>query len=141
MMGTTHTPPVVVVGIDGSAGSDSGVRWAESYAEATGGSLRIVVGWEWPVAYGYPRSFEGLAPDMDARRVAEKAAAGLHLPPERIEIRICEGLAGDVLVDASKDADLLVVGSHGHRGITTGLLGSVGTHCLHAAWVPVVVVR
>lgn len=139
-MSTTHTPQVVVVGIDGSTGSESALRWAESYAGTIDGTIRIVVGWEWPVAYGYPMSFEGLAPDLDARCVAEKAAAGLHLPPERIEIRTCEGLAGDVLVNASKDADILVVGSHGHRGITTGLLGSVGTHCLHAAWVPVVVV-
>ena len=140
-MGTTHTPPVIVVGVDGSAGSDTALRWAEDYAMAAGGSLRIVVAWEWPVAYGYPMSFEGLAPDVDARRVAEKAIAGVHLPPDRVESRICEGMAGDVLVNASKDADLLVVGSHGHRGITTALLGSVGTHCLHAAWVPVVVAR
>jgi nucleotide-binding universal stress UspA family protein len=49
--------------------------------------------------------------------------------------------AARALIDAAKDADLLVVGSRGHSGFTEALLGSVGQHCVHHAHCPVVVVR
>ena len=44
-------------------------------------------------------------------------------------------------IDAAHDADLLVVGSHGHGRFTGMLMGSVSTHCVEHAPCPVVVVR
>ena len=44
------------------------------------------------------------------------------------------------LVDASRDADLLVVGSHGH-GLSGLLLGSVSLECAQHAACPVVIFR
>jgi nucleotide-binding universal stress UspA family protein len=52
-----------------------------------------------------------------------------------------EGNAAQVLLDASAGADLLVVGSRGHGGFASALLGSVSLHCTHHARYPVVVVR
>ncbi|WP_053925375.1 universal stress protein [Streptomyces chattanoogensis] len=46
-----------------------------------------------------------------------------------------------VLLDAARDAGLLVVGSRGHGGFSGALLGSVGRHCTQHAPRPVVVVR
>ncbi len=51
------------------------------------------------------------------------------------------GRPGDVLVEASEGAELLVVGSRGHGDVGSILLGSVGMHCVHHARCPVVVVR
>jgi nucleotide-binding universal stress UspA family protein len=140
-MDNTLAPPVVVVGIDGSADSDAALKWAQRYADATGSRLRLVVAWQWPQSYGYPMMFDGFEPDADAKRVAEKAVAELSLAPERIDTVVCEGNPSTVLLDTSADADLLVVGCHGHRGFDSLLLGSVSAHCVHPAAIPVVVVR
>jgi nucleotide-binding universal stress UspA family protein len=138
---TPDNTPVVVVGVDGSTDSEAALRWADHYAQATGASLRVVVAWQRAMSYGYPMMFEGYAPEQDARQVAEKAAAGLHLVEDRVVIETPDGPAGHALVLASEDADLLVVGHHGERVVATLLLGSVSNHCVHHAKIPVVVVR
>jgi nucleotide-binding universal stress UspA family protein len=46
-----------------------------------------------------------------------------------------------VLIEASKSAGLLVLGSHGHGAFTGMLVGSVSIHCVTGAFCPVVVVR
>jgi nucleotide-binding universal stress UspA family protein len=133
--------PLVVVGVDGSSDSDAAIRWVQSYADATGAGVTLAVAWQWPQSYGYPMMFDGFDPEADAQKVAEKAAAELSLPAGRLHITVREGSAGSVLVDASKDADLLVVGSRGHNAVSGALLGSTSQHCVHCATVPVVVVR
>ncbi len=55
--------------------------------------------------------------------------------------QVIEGYPGHTLVDASRDADLLVVGSRGHGEFTDILLGSVGMHCATHAHCPVLVYR
>jgi nucleotide-binding universal stress UspA family protein len=132
---------VVVVGVDGSTDSEAALRWADHYAQSTGASLRVVVAWQRAMSYGYPMMFEGYAPDRDARQVAEKAVTELHIDADRVTIETPDGPAGHALVQASEDADLLVVGHHGQRVVATLLLGSVSNHCVHHAKIPVVVVR
>ena len=58
-----------------------------------------------------------------------------------VETRVAYGHPAQVLIDESKDADLLVVGSHGHGAFTGMLVGSVSIHCVTNASCPVVVVR
>ncbi len=51
------------------------------------------------------------------------------------------GHPAQALIEASNEADLLVVGSHGHGAFTGMLVGSVSIHCVTGAYCPVVVVR
>jgi nucleotide-binding universal stress UspA family protein len=55
--------------------------------------------------------------------------------------QVTEGNPAQVLLDAARGADLLVVGSRGHGGFAEALLGSVSQHCVHHARCPVVVIR
>ncbi len=138
---TNEQTQTVVVGVDDSPHSTAALHWADNYAETTGASLRVVVAWEWAIAYGRPMAFEGYNPDLDAGAIAEKAVAELKTPRDRITIVVPESPPGEALVKASDDADLLVVGRHGHRTATSLLVGSVSNYCLHHAKVPVVVVH
>jgi nucleotide-binding universal stress UspA family protein len=134
--------PAVVVGVDGSPLAMSALRWAQAYAVATGATMALVTAWEWPQLYGAAfASYDGITPADDAREVAEKAASELTMPLDRVQIIVREGLPGDVLVRATADADLLVVGSRGHGPVGGVLLGSVSGYCVHHSTVPVVVVR
>jgi len=52
-----------------------------------------------------------------------------------------EGRAASGLVDESREAALLVVGSRGHGGFVGLLIGSVSNECAHHSACPVVIVR
>jgi nucleotide-binding universal stress UspA family protein len=132
--------PQVVVAIDGSPGSDAAADWAQDYAAATGGSLRLVIAWEWPACYGVTVVPEGLTPAQDAERVVTRTADRLSLPGDPVSVSVIEGRPGPVLADASRDADLLVVGRRGHSAATELIIGSVSAACIHHAHCPVVVV-
>jgi len=62
-------------------------------------------------------------------------------PDVQVCPRVLEGRAGQVLVEAADGADLLVVGSEGHRGLAEALLGSVGQYCANHGSCPVIVMR
>jgi nucleotide-binding universal stress UspA family protein len=137
----TETSEIVVVGVDGSKQSDAAVAWADRYARFSGSTVVLVCAWEWANAYGYPMMFEGYHPDAEAAKLVEKAQAALTVPAEQVRTVVQEGPAGKVLVESATDAGLLVVGTHGHRGVNSILLGSVSSYCLHHAHCPVLVVR
>jgi nucleotide-binding universal stress UspA family protein len=136
---------LVVVGVDGSAESVGALRWAAAYAAATGATLRAIFSWHYPGAIGAPPI--GHAPEsvtdevrqhmMDtlARAIAEGA------PDIPVDQQLGYGHPAEVLVDASDEADLLVVGSRGRGAFTGMLVGSVSMHCVNHAHCPVVVVR
>ena len=68
----------------------------------------------------------------------ERGGAGPDVP---VEVLALGGSPGHVLVEQSRDADLLVVGHRGRGGFRSALLGSVGLQCVLYASVPVTVVR
>jgi nucleotide-binding universal stress UspA family protein len=134
----------VVVGVDGSAPSKAALAWAIRQARLTGAAVEAVIAWKLPVDHGYPVpvaadvNFERSAAEVLAAAIAEVAG-----PDEPVTIRsaVVEGNAAHALLDASAEAELLVVGSRGHGGFVEALLGSVGQHCVHHATCPVVVIR
>lgn len=135
----------IVVGFDGSDGAQAALEWAVAEAER----------WRIPLAavVVVPRTIP-LSPDVMpmldsveqdtmrdmgemARVAVEKAAAGRDV---RTQVRAVAGVPAEELLNASADADLLVVGSRGHGGFSRLLLGSVSSQCVHHSTRPVVVV-
>lgn len=134
----------VVVGIDGSEPASRALEWAFDYARMSGSSLLAVAAWTFPAVYGFETPpLDGW--DMEGS-TREAASEQLKAADERhgdvsADLAVEQGHPSQVLVDASKGARLLVVGSRGLGGFSGALLGSVSTHCVHAAHCPVVVVR
>jgi nucleotide-binding universal stress UspA family protein len=139
---------LVVVGVDGSAGSVAALKWAAHYAEATGATVQAILTWHYPTAAGVPPV--GVAParvhEESEHRMAEAlgdavSRAATAYPGARIEAKTLYGHPAETLIDASEKASLLVVGSRGHGAFRGMLLGSVSIHCVTGAHCPVVVVR
>ncbi len=136
-------PRTVVVGIDGSECSTAALEWAVSYAQATGTTVRAVAVWSDPGAAGFDVGGGGWDREGACRKAAQhqvKPVATNH-PDVEIDLDVIHGSAAQVLVDASENAALLVVGTRGHRGVASMILGSTSKHCVHAAHCPVVVYR
>lgn len=136
--------PRVVVGLDGSEASRSALERAAIEAQLLGAELVAVAAYSaasyWSDAYAVvlPPP-EQLASEVQA--AAEQQVAGARLPdglPVRVES--LEGPAGNVLVEAAKDAALLVVGGHGQGAVRGLLMGSVALHCVLSGPCPVMVV-
>jgi nucleotide-binding universal stress UspA family protein len=134
--------PLVIVGVDGSAESVTALKWASAYASVTGATLRAAIAWHYPAVGPGP---VGLAPEsvsdevrQSMRRVLANAVAAAKADAEQV---VAYGHPAQVLVDASKAAELLVVGSRGHGAFTGMMVGSVSIHCVTHAHCPVVVVR
>jgi nucleotide-binding universal stress UspA family protein len=140
--------PQVVVGVDGSAESVEALRWAARYAAATGGTISAVLSWHYPTAAGIvqPGSAPKLLSDdvrdtmQDALDKAVTDVFGTTTPPN-VDAKVAYGHPAVVLAEASRTADLLVVGNRGHGAFTGMLTGSVSMHCVNSALCPVVVVR
>lgn len=137
-------PGYIVVGVDGSAASKHALKWAVRQAQRTGASLRAVTAWNVPSNYdldpGLPESIDVGAEAQRALNEIVDEVAGAT-PPVPIERVVVHGHAADVLLNQSKDAELLVVGSRGRGAFARALLGSVSQHCVHHATCPIVVVR
>ncbi|MFD5463665.1 universal stress protein [Kitasatospora sp. NPDC127059] len=143
-MGTNDSAPRVVVGVDGSSSSYAALRWAIRHATRIGGVVDAVGAWEPPSHYGWsaPVVDTSFDKDLAQQRFADELRDVLG--PDRpvpVQERLVMGDPSDVLLDAARGAELLVVGSHGRSGFTRALLGSVSTRCAQHADCPVVIVR
>ncbi len=132
----------IVVGVSGSETARRALHWAVEEGVYRNAEVRAVIAWTY-----VPFLVPGVIDPPDARRHAERtvaqevagAVAGLANPPVVVPLAV-EGSAAQVLTEASADAAMLVVGSHGHSGIAEALHSSVSTTCVRHAACPVVVV-
>jgi nucleotide-binding universal stress UspA family protein len=138
----------IVVGVDGSPSSKTALIWALRQAELTGASVEAVIAWHLPVAAGGipfapPGTMIGADFEGVARTVLSAAITEAVDPASAVKISstVVEGNVAQVLLEAAKGAELLVVGSRGHGGFAGALLGSVSQHCAHHAPCPLVIVR
>ena len=120
--------PAVVVGVDGSAPSILALRWANALAPLFQAHIRAVTAWQFQIAFG---TFTPVVwrPDDDARHICADAVAKAFgdAPPEGLEMTIRQGPAAKVLIDESRSAPLVILGSRGHGGFEGLLLGTVST--------------
>ncbi|MEV5206313.1 universal stress protein [Micromonospora sp. NPDC053740] len=149
---TSNPAAAIVVGIDGSPPSAHALDWAAREAVARHRPLRIVHAFRWPLTnelMGSPVVGPPVVgpPDAGLQYAAERvlsAAAG-RARAATLTLDVSTDLPADVpaaaLIDASHDADLLVVGHCGLGGFTGLLLGSVGVQTAAHADCPVIVIR
>ncbi|MDR6975963.1 nucleotide-binding universal stress UspA family protein [Streptomyces sp. 3330] len=138
----------VVVGVGDATGGAGAVRFAAREAAARGCALTAVRAWRSPA---HEPSVTGDDRAAAEAAVAPEEQASAHLqdalrevarehPEVDVGLRAVEGPAHRVLLEASADADLIVVGAlrrHGHFGLQ---LGTVAHTLLHRSACPVAVV-
>jgi nucleotide-binding universal stress UspA family protein len=140
--------PRVVVGIDFSSGARAALLFALEDAARRGVPVEAVTACRPPdywmdfyaVGTYQPDQVRVAALDRLRDFVAQVVPEGPQPPPE-VHLRATVGTAADVLILESHGADLLVVGSRGHGGFTSMLLGSVSMQCALHAPCPVTVVH
>lgn len=130
----------IVVGIDGSPESKAALRWAIDEARLRRARLVAVFAWHYGVFLDGPQV---VVPDLErsAEEVLDAAVDEAGVDGVEVERRTVQGTPAQALVEAAKEAELLVVGSRGRGGFSGLLLGSVSQQCVHHATCPVVVVR
>jgi len=142
---------VIVVGVDHSDGANAALRFALEEAKLRQAKLRAVHAWQFSGHLGAPGlegSYPGFGGELEVMRGAAEAELDAALrefaagtPGVEVERRIVEGSPAGVLVEESRGADLLVVGSRGRGGFAGLLLGSVSQQCAQHAACPVVIVH
>lgn len=139
----TARPETVVVGIDGSPNARAALRFALAEARRRDARIEALMAWHLP--------FHGALPEMplpiDNEEMERSYRAELDsildaedLTGVTVERTVIEGPAAHRLLDAAKDAALLVVGSRGRGGFVGLLLGSVSHQVASHAPCPVVIV-
>ncbi|HQR79216.1 MAG TPA: universal stress protein [Actinomycetota bacterium] len=135
----------VVVGYDGSEYSEWAVRKAVEEARSRGLALEVVTVWDQPtvdLGMGSGAVIDPNLSDVVAQRAAAIAAEGAALVAGvDVTATALAGPAAAALVDRGRDAELLVVGSHGRHAVADMLLGGVSRQVATHARCPVMVVR
>lgn len=134
----------IVVGLDDSDGGRMALDFALHEALLRGAAVLVVTGWSWTPPEGDLVPTRSLEETRAAASAVQEEAveAALHRMPEKpvVSQTTVRAPAGEALVAAAEDAQLLVVGS-GRKGVTRRwLLGSVSEHCVRHSPAPVVVV-
>jgi len=134
----------VVVGVDGSTHSTDALRWAAGEAKARQSSLNAVMAWGLLDQHRVDPE-ESFDPTYGAQQAQEALDAyvkrTLDVEPANVTRTVVNDLPAAALLEASANAELLVVGARGLGGFKGLLLGSVSHRCLTHAMIPTVVVR
>ena len=140
--------PRVVAAVDGSAGSRAALRFALEDAARRGVPVEAVIAYRSP---DFRSDFTGLGRVDEERMLStmrtqhEDTAHGVVRdvtgemtgPVPEVHVRAVMGTPSGVLVRESEGADLLVLGSRGHGGFHSMLLGSTSIQCTMHATCPV----
>jgi nucleotide-binding universal stress UspA family protein len=130
----------IVIGVDGSDGGIRALDWAVAEGARHGGTVHAVTAWH----ATQPDLGVDIRAEHDrmARQVLEEAVTAARAPYPKVAVctETVFGPAAEVLTRAAADADLLVLGSHGHGRLFHAVLGSVAEACVRSAVCPVVVV-
>jgi nucleotide-binding universal stress UspA family protein len=139
--------PAILVAVDGSPSSNAAVDWAARDAALHNLPLVLVHVLAPPVVMTFPETpmppgytewqqEQGERHLREAVKIAERQDADL-----RVDAQIVVGSTVPMLVDMSRDAARLVVGSRGHGLLRRSLLGSVSSSLVRHAHCPVAVIH
>lgn len=147
----------IVVGVDGSPGSDAALRWAVEEARLRGSDLRVLHAYEPPQlgfadAAGVPTGFAGptavspadpeqvrSAAEGHAQSLVEDVVGRVGTADLELSAEAVAGPAAQTLIEAGRGAELLVLGARGRGGFLGLLLGSVSQQCAQHPPCPVVI--
>jgi len=140
-------PGGMVVAHDGSTGSQEALVWALAMAARTHWPVHVVRAWQLSTCPQPPSATIGYVPplveweqavhDELSRHVAEVAGPAA----QHVHCQVVHASPARALIEASRAADVVVVGARGLGGFSGLLLGSVSDQLVHHAACPVTVVR
>lgn len=131
----------VVVGVDGSPNSAAALRWAIDEAAEHDGEVMAVLAWQLPFV-SIPGAFDRDELEQTYQDYLVAAISEIEpSPPVPLASVVAEGEPIEALIEAAKDAHLLVLGTKGRSGYAGLTLGSVSAGCAGNAPCPVVLVR
>lgn len=133
----------IIVGVDGSDASLEALRLGRDLAEQVNAHLEAITCWTFPQLYekyimdGFEIYKESAA------KVLDQSVARVYGPelPRNVGTRLMEGNTKVSLINASGDADLLILGRRGQGGFSGLHVGSVSSSCVAHAKCPVLVVQ
>ena len=140
----------ILVPVDFSPHSTEAVRWAARLADEGGASLHLLHAIDFAPAFAPALPPEAVEIES---RVTKLAAAQLTALANRlkseapkvgeVQTHLLRGVPASGIVDQAEDlrADLIVMGTHGHTGLTHLLIGSIAEKTLRHAGCPVLVVK
>ena len=139
----------ILVAVDGSAESDAAVRWAirEAVMRDADVTLMHVIA---PVVVGWPARYLQASfnesQEENARQVIEQAQKTVHTSlqdaePPAVRTEVQRSAVAATLINASRNAQMVVVGSRGMGGIGRVVLGSVSSGLVHYGHCPVTIVH
>lgn len=147
---TSNSAFTIVVGFDGSEHSQAALDWAVDEARHRDAQLHLITAWNKAPMAWYPAVLETAAGEIAAEESPEQIAG-------TIQAQALKSVAGEgvtatgqvvqsespasAILDAARNADLVVVGSRGHGGFPGLHLGSVTTQVINHAPCPVLMVR
>ena len=141
----------IVVGVDGSDHSHHALSWAMRQAAQQHVALTVlavrpdpvrpVTGIYWG-AHAYPEDAHN--PEVARKaieEIVEQVRNEIGETAPQVTVNVVTGDPAEELIKASRDADMVVVGSRGSGGFASLLMGSVSSKVTHHAACPVVVIR
>lgn len=134
---------VIAVGLDETPSSRKAMIWAAREAARRGATLQVITAWSWDAMEGAPLAAIDPEAMKEAAEMVQKKALEIVTPHLEdhpvISTQIVQTTPAEALIEASKHADLVVVGSHGRGPVRAMLQGSVSQSVVRHATCPVVV--
>lgn len=131
---------IIVVGVDGSSSSVAALQLATRMVPLMGDVVHAVSVWQYPLVFGMYTPI-----DWNYEELAEGAleqALKDAFPGDasyKVEPRVVHGAPAEVLIEESRVASMVVVGSRGQGGFSGLLLGSVSAAVAERAGCPVLI--
>ena len=134
-----------MVAVDGSPAAQGALEWALMEGRSRKTAVKVIHAWEFPLASYYPEIDTTIDPGhyaASSRHLLSEALAAESVidRPDDVEAQSVLGDPATVILEAAKNADLVVVGSRGLGGLMSIALGSVAARVSQHADCPVVVI-